>query len=433
MGVFNVSFLRPGAAKGSGGSYNILVDQLAVLENSLASDGQLSPGDYDLLVKRAQDIASHPGLTNDQRSNVLVKISSYQKGKSNNALDASDDIARLNREVTDDTRNNTMRNANDPSSFLNARAASLRLKAEQLGQTIDQRTLSGGDATAHNNELAATLQDLTDTLDAVDAVEGYSAAPSGKPIGNFVAYVKTNARGEIISVDVGRPGLKSGYAETSALMQGLQVYGEPNRKEGSQKVFRLGNTDYRGSDLQIQDPDNPLGFRDAPLMPSGVKAGGVYGTVIEQYQDVTPDQVQPQRVLRPGDYARGKDGAIYFSNPAGGYRKYKNMLPDQLGINPQSILDIPSNLESGINAQSNETVDGLDSAFAPQSLPMGQYDKMRTAMPAPTAPSTPAAASSAAGGQSRTPAPVSRAPAGAGGLAQRTVQAAKGFISRALS
>ena len=382
-------------------------------------------------MKRAQDIASHPGLTNDQRSNVLVKISGYQKNKSNSALDASDDIARLNREVTDDTRNNTMRNANNPGSFLNARAASLKLKAERLGETIDQRTLSGGDATAHDNELAATLQDLTDTLDAIDAVESYSAAPSGKPVGNFVAYVETNARGEITAVEVGRPTSKSGYAETNALMQGLQVYGRVNRKEGGQNVFRLGNVDYKGSDLQIQDPTNPLAFRNAPLMAGDVKPGQFMA--IESYQDVTPDQVTPQRVLRPGDYARGKEGTIYFSNPAGGYRKYKNVLPDQLGINPQAILDIPSNLEAGINAQSNETVDGMDSAFAPQSLPMGQYDKMRSSMPAPTAPSTPAAAVSAAGGQSRTPAPVSRAPSGAGGLAQRTVSAAKGFLSRALS
>lgn len=431
MGVFNVSFLRPGASKGGGGSYGVLVDQIAVLENNLASDGFLSPGDYDLLIKRAQDVASHPGLTNDQRSNLLVKISAYQEGKNTKALDAADDIARLNREVTDDTRNNTMRNANNPAQFLNARAASLRLKAERLGETIDQRTLSGADATAHDNELAATLQDLTDTLDAIDSVEGYAAAPSGKPIGNFVAYVETNARGEITAVEVGRPTSKSGYAETNALMQGLQVYGRVNRKEGGQNVFRLGNVDYKGSDLQIQDPTNPLAFRNAPLMAGDIKPGQFMA--IESYQDVTPDQVTPQRVLRPGDYARGKEGTIYFSNPAGGYRKYKNMLPDQLGINPQTILDIPMNLEAGINAQSNETVDGMDSAFAPQSLPMGVYDKMQSSVPRPSAPATPAGAAAEAGGQSRTPAPMSRAPQSAPGLAQRTVQAAKGYISRVLS
>lgn len=426
MPVFNVSFLRPGAKRGGGSGYGVLVDQLTMLENELASDGKLAPGDYDKLLERAQNLAVHPGLTADQRSNIAVKISGYKKAKATGALDVADDISLLNREVQDDHRTNTMLNGGDVTRFLDARVASLRLKADRIAQSIDQRQVSGNDVTAHQNEYAATLDDLNDALDALDKVQAYSAAPNQQPVGDFVAYVQTNSRGEITGLEVGRPGAKTGYAETNGLMGGLQVYGKVNKKQSGKSVFRLGNVEYSGSDLQFQDPSNPGSFRNAPLVAGG--KGANQFAVIENYQDIQPGQAKPQGVLRPGDYARGKDGAIYFSNPAGGYRKYKNVLPDQLGINPQDILDLPSTIESSVNAQSNETVDGNESAFAPQSLPLGEYDRMRSSAPAPAA-STPAPEQSASG-TPRTPAPVSRAPQSTPGLAARTIQGAKGYLSR---
>ena len=56
MATFNVSFLNPSLQKsgGSAPSVSILSDQLQILENELAKDGYLSPGDYDLLISKAR-------------------------------------------------------------------------------------------------------------------------------------------------------------------------------------------------------------------------------------------------------------------------------------------------------------------------------------------------------------------------------------------
>ena len=96
MAVFNLSFLNPGNKKSSGGSgYGIMVDQLSILENDLQSDGVLSPGDYDLLIKKAENLSTSPGLSADQRSNIAVKISNYKKTKKVSDYTKTGDISPL--------------------------------------------------------------------------------------------------------------------------------------------------------------------------------------------------------------------------------------------------------------------------------------------------------------------------------------------------
>ncbi len=425
MPVFNVSSLRPGAARG-GSTYGILVDQLSILENELAKDGQLSPGDYDLLIKKGREIASSGGLTAGERSNVLVKISGYEKGKAVNKVSDQNDVGRLNREVQDDQRTITTLFGNDPHRFLQSNVDLLKTKISHLADSIDQIDSSGGDSSQLVNEQVAALQDLQDAQDALAAVSGYKAG-SGKPAGDSVAYIQTNSRGEITSVEVGRSG-KSGYAETNALYGGLQVYGKPNAKSGGQNVFRLGGTEYKGSDLQFQDPNNPGSFRSAPLIAGG---GGV-GVKVENYQDVNTAQLRTASTLRPGDYGRAQDGTLYESLPNGTYRKYVNTQPDQLGLNENDIMKMPARMEGGFNRASAETVYG---ANLPQMSLANPAQLTQTAPSVANQPAAPETTPPAQGQpqqsapvSSRTPSPIDRSPKTAPGVASRVLDAAKKFF-----
>src|SRR3990167_3029687 len=223
MPVFNVSFLRPGAAKGGGGSgYGVLVDQLSILENELAGDGNLAPGDYDVLTKKAREIRLTGGLTNDQRSNLDVKISAYEKSKSTSKLGDSNDVGRMNRELKDDRLKTVMAFAHDPKTFLQKNSDLLEAKLSDLAQTINQLDDAGSDSSSQYNEYVSTLNDLQDALDALDDSSNYVTG-SGKPAGDFVAFIDTNSHGEITNIDFGRDGAKSGYAKTDGLYGGLQI------------------------------------------------------------------------------------------------------------------------------------------------------------------------------------------------------------------
>lgn len=152
--------------------------------------------------------------------------------------------------------------------------------------------------------------------------------------------------------------------------------------------------------------------------------------------DVDPKTIRAQNAIYAGGYARGKNGTLYESLPTGGYRKYVNVLPDQLAAGPKDILDVPSSMEAGINAASTQTVDGMRGGFAPMSTQIpgaAQKAAAASAAPAPTAAPAPAAgpmSTQPPAGSSRTPAPVSRAPSTAGGLASAAFGAAKGFFSK---
>jgi hypothetical protein len=435
MGVFNVSFLKPGAVKGGGSGYGVLVDQLAILENELAKDGNLSPGDYDLLTAKAREVASSPGLTADQRSNVKVKLSSYEKGKAVSKVSDSNDIGRLNREAEDDHRTQTLLFGNDPTTFVQGQVDLLSAKIERLTTSIDQLDDAGSDSSAYVNEQVGAMQQLQDLLDAQEAMRTY--APGSKPGSDVVAFIDTNAQGEITKVELGRTGTKSGYAETNAVYGGLPIYGRPNSSSQNKKVFKLGNVEYSGTGLQIADPDVPGSFRSAPLLSPDVAKGRPAGSPIFdfQYKSMDPASVRPQRAVRSGGFARGRDGTLYESLATGGYRKYVNTLPDQLGRGDADVLDVPQRMEAGFNGQSIETVYGADlpqmsaanpaqlNQLAPTAGPAGAPE------PGADAPATPSQSTPAAPVSSRTPSPTERTPTGPIGYAAKAFGAAKRYLT----
>jgi len=159
MATFNVSFLNPALKKAGGGSgVGLLADQLTILENNLAKDGYLSPGDYDILVEKAREIQMGNSLTADQRSNYDVKISNYEKAKDLAKIENSDDIEKMNKILNSESAEDVMVAGNNPIEFLNGRVASIQAKLNDLSETITRRTAAGDDTVDYYNEYNATLQ-----------------------------------------------------------------------------------------------------------------------------------------------------------------------------------------------------------------------------------------------------------------------------------
>ena len=204
MANFDVSFLNPKLRGTSSQDYGFLVDQLDIKRNQLEADGKLSPGDYKLLTAEAQKIYAHPGLTPAQRSNIEVKISSYQSDSNKNLSKDANNISRINREIKDDMSKIGLRFSNQPTKFLEAQAAAYNAKIDSLSESINQLEAAGDDATEHYNELTTTLDDYNNTLQALDDVTNYKGGSA--PTSNYAAYVVTNSKGEVVDLKVDRVG-----------------------------------------------------------------------------------------------------------------------------------------------------------------------------------------------------------------------------------
>lgn len=432
MAQFDVSFLNP-KVKGSGGqkAYSFLTDQLSIKENQLAADGKLSPGDYDVLVGLAQNIYSNPGLTADQRSNINVKISEYRQKKSTTGLKDSNDISRMNNELKDDISSTTMLVGNNPTALLGLRTKSLHNKLNTLSASIASLEAAGDDPSNHYNEFNATLAEYNDLMDAYSAVQGYT--PSGKPAADLVAYVMTNSRGEITSIDFGRPGSKTGYLETNGLYGGLQIYGKVNKKENNKNIFMLGKETFSAPDVMTPDPQNPLSMKASTLTADSLKRGGTIQTAqYGVYKDMDPTSLVTQSAIRPGDWAKGSKGFLYYRKPDGTYVKYVNADPAKLGISENDVLSLPSNMENNMTNFVQETVDGSKpfnppvplNAPASQDLtnpigPMNIKDAFAKQQPAPSI--------------SPTASPTERAPKTTTGIAGQALNAAKSFFGKIIN
>ena len=220
MAVFNVAFLNPKNRKASGGGsgYGILTDQLSILENDLKGDGNLSPGDYDLLINKAQILSTHPGLTADQRSSLEVKISSFNTAKKVNSYTKSSDITRMNDALNNEQAQDVILAGNDPSKFLAGRLESLKYKIDELNGLIEQRSNNGDDIFQYQNELSSTMAEYNSKYEALSSLANFDGTT---PVQGYVAYVKTNNQGEITDVDYAKYGEKSGYAETNGMISGF--------------------------------------------------------------------------------------------------------------------------------------------------------------------------------------------------------------------
>lgn len=419
--------------------YGFLVDQLDIKKNQLASDGKLSPGDYNLLISDAQKLFAHPALTPAQRSNVLVKISQYQQEQRNSTQKDLNDLTKLSNEVKDTYATNVMTASNNPVAFLSAKRDTLAAKLLQLKDSIDQLDSSGADSSAHLNEYLGTLTDYNDTIQALDDVNKYSTTPTGKPNTGFAAYITTNTRGQITDLKIDRVGSNSGYSEVKALYGGLPVYANTKGlpRQNGDIIFRLGDQTYSGADVVIPDPNNPGSFKGPTLFSGSQKKPlGPGFTSTNQaipYENVDLTKVIPQSYVSDGGWAQGSSGNFYQKNSDGTYTKYIGTTKDKLRINDSQIINIPRSIEQGILGSTTKTIPS-DNFTIPQptsSVPLAPQISSPAAL-SPLIPSstpTPTQPGQNQEGTSRTPSPVTRSPIGATGIAEQALSFGKGILN----
>lgn len=433
MPVFDISFLNPKNASSGGSTYNTLVDQLSIKEAELAGDGVLSPGDYDLLANLARKVYTSPGLTANQRSNVLVKIADYNKGKSTTSLKDNQDLTRINGGHVDDLTKNVMLFGNDPKTLLQTNADATKSKLQELASAIDQIQTAGGDASQHINEYSKTLNDFQDLLHAQQDVNNYKG--EGQPDSPYVAFMTTNPQGEITDVKVGRVGANSGYVETNGIYGGLQIYGKINSKENGKNVFNLGNTKFSAADLLLPDASNPGAMKANRLIAEDQQSRGGQGfdtASANTFKPIDPTTVRVQGAIPTGAWAKGSGGTLYQRLDNGQYKKYVNVDQNTLGVPDNLVMRVPKFMEQSINANVGSTFDGAGQTIVPQGF-MGPLGPKESYSPVGSSPATTPApdtvpAPAAPGGTPRTPQPQTRAPETAQPLAQRFMQGIKNFL-----
>lgn len=357
MPTFNVSFLNPALRKSGGSGVGILADQLQILENSLGKDGFLSPGDYDILIEKAREIQMNNSLSADQRSAYDVKISSYERSKEIGNIERASDIERMNKALKSEAAEDVMVVGNNPQLFLEGRIASLQSKLNDLAEVINNRTATGADTTEYYNEYNATLQEYRTKMEASQAM-GEFANDQSKPIQGYVAYVTTNKNGEIVDVDYGKYGEKSGYAETNGMIDGFQVYGKINYKEDGKNYFKLGGKTFTAADMLIQDPANPGSMKPTKLMadvqdPSG---RGIATRAAAGYVNIPGATITIQSYLPNNSWAKGVNGTLYHRDETGNYKKYINATEENMQIDGP-ILSIPEAFEQSLMRNVRETID----------------------------------------------------------------------------
>lgn len=424
MAVFNASFANPSTKKPTSTDYGFLVDGLSIRESQLASDGKLSPGDYQILRDEAQKIYGHPGLTPDQRSNIEVKMASYAKSGSVTALDDGQNLTRLNNEYKDTLSTLTQLFGNDPEKFLNGKQSLIAAKIEQLTNSINQRSRAGDDASSHINELNAALEDYSDITDALKQSE---TAADGAVKTDYVAYVTTNARGEIVDMDVGRFGSKSGYIPTNGTYGGFQLYGKTNRNENGKNVFQLGQTRFvEGTDLVTSADGISQQKKLFAEGTSGVTRG--YGTNTA-YIKIEPTTVSTQSSVPSGGFVEGKSGTFYQRRDDGTYTKFVNYTKDdlksQFSADDGSFIRLPDSNLDGIIGNSRETVDKASAQVLPQANAGSAFPSSSDGIPHTPAPQS---VLDQARGRPSTGSPTQNSPTGILDYAQRAASSAQGFL-----
>lgn len=434
MANFNFAGLSK-SFKSAPSDYSVLINSLDIKQKQLEADGKLSPGDYDVLTKMAQGLYAHPGLTTANRSQIQVKMAGYQSQKSQNTIADNANITRLNNEASDDNSQITMRFANDPKKFLQAKSASLAAKIDQLSESIDTLRNAGSDASSQQNELTKSLTEYQDTHQALADVESYDGA--SQPASDYAAYVITNAKGEIVDMKIDRVGGVSGYNETNGSYGGLPLYGKLNRKdESGNKIFKLGSQTFSAPDLVTPNADGTM--KPSVLFDSSKQksAGGGFSVAGSGYTPVDLATVRPQGAVPTGGWVKGQKGVLYQANPDGSYKKFVNYNREALGIADNDIISVPQSMEQGIAKNANETHDGTQPLTFPTGsgvMPLNTSGAMpepdmKSAIQQMQAPAAAPATPTGPVGRPQSGAPVTRAPSTAGGIAGAALGAAKGFL-----
>lgn len=351
--------------KAAAGGMKPILDQLTIKENQLAADGNLSPGDYDLLISSARNLATHAGMTPSERSGLLVKISGWEKSKSTDAISHGSDITALNDNYNDDLTKNVRLFGGNPEVLMQANLAAVNAKLQQLSDSINALDAAGTDSSKQLNEYNQTLNSYLDMRQA--SIDVGKNTGSGKPTSNMAYFVSTNEKGEITDIKLDRAGTKTGYAPTNAIYGGLQVYGHANTDAVSgKKVFQFGNTKYSGADLSMPGPDGT--FKPNTLTAEDQQSGNpnTFTTAPTSWKPVDPAAVRVQSYVPDGGWAKGSNNIYYKNLGNGQYQKYVNADPKILGIDPTNSISIPKSMEASIARQATApTVDGAGPLSAP--------------------------------------------------------------------
>lgn len=426
MAVFDASFVNPKTRKSST-DYGFLVDGLSIYESQLASDGNLSPGDYELLNSKARELYTHPGLTPEQRSNVAVKMANYKEAKAVTSLKRGNDIGELNNNVKDEMATIGLQFANDPAKFLQAKSALLSVKIDRLSRSIDQLEGSGADASAHYNELNAAMNEYSENEQALNDVKSYDG--SGNTKSDFAAYIVTNSKGEITDLKIDHQGGQSGYLQTNGVYGGLPVYGKLNRSVNGQSTFKLGNQTFTQSQEIVTGPDGVT--QQKLLVAGGAGSSGI--RVNGGNVNIDTTKVKTQSYVPDGGWLEGSNGFLYQKKEDGsGYKKYVNTDQAKLGLAPGDVIKMPKSFEQNILSDVTETIDGsIPPPTSPQLAP-GIFETNnglptgKLGIESGAAATTPATATPAGAPAQQ---PTVRTPAAATGYAAAPTTQAKGFFA----
>jgi len=352
MPTFNVSFLNPAIRKKSGGSgVGIINDQLTILENTLAKDGFLAPGDYDILIEKAREIKLSGVLSTDQASNYDVKISAYERAKSAQEISLSSDIGNMNKSIENEAKEDVIVSGNNPKRFLEARIASYQAKLNDVTEILNRKTANGENTAEDYNEFQSTLQLYRNKVDNLAAIDNFDQT---NPIKGFVAYVETNKNGEIVNIDYSKFGEKTGYTETDGMIEGIQVFGKVNYKEDGKNYFKLGDKTFSAVDMLIPDEAHPGAYKTNQLKATAT--GGLFSRAEAGYVNMAGDSLKTQDYMPINSWAKGANGSLYKRGEEGEYTKYINAREEDLPINGP-IFNMPDSFEQSLMRGVGETVD----------------------------------------------------------------------------
>lgn len=359
MAVFDVSFLNPSIQKplqGEGG-VSVLFNEITILENQLKKDGYLAQSDYDLLMDKTRELELNSSLSATQRSRAATLTSSYESRKGTEQHTRNENVDEMDNALKSEGYEDILLVGNDPKKFLEGRASSLQAKLEQLQESITRRESTGQDTSGLMNEYQESMTELSDRYGALD---GMAASDGQNPIDGYAAYMTTNSRGEIVDVDYAKFGSKSGFAETNGMIDGFQVFGKPNKKEGGKNVFILGNERFSGTDMMETDPLNPGSFKPTKMISESMQSGGIFSTGKQGFLNVPGVELTTQSYIPKNTWGKGVDGTLYERLEEGGYRKYINTTPEDVNIDASRILALPKQFEDGIMRQVTDSVDSAN-------------------------------------------------------------------------
>ena len=432
MAVFGLatSFNKKSASQDS---YGFIVDQLDILEKTLeADDGFLAMGDYDILLEQAGRILADSRLSTKQRSSLSVKMAGYKKGKDLAQIKISGSVESINKEYKDDMQTAVQMAGNNIPLFLQAKESFLRNKLTSLNETVERISENQSleearvNASPYMQEILNVEDDLDSVVSAMSVIENPEAG-GGEGLG---VYLTTNERGELMDVDVDRAESKSGFAKTSDTANGIVIYGNTQAGPGNKKIIKIGNNSFVQPNIDMSFfGETPVYGRQTGM---GIQTGGQAGTI-----DLSTIPIK--RATRTGEWAGSiSSSTLYRQEPDGTYTKYSGGAAESKRKELQSLgvgfLPVNSLRERDISRLSTRTIagemtplpegffGGSSQAPSPQLAPLMMQSQQ-------TSPQAAAPQTTSLAGVKRTAGPTTQAPQKAQGIAQRTLESAKGLFS----